>query len=281
MEPCLKDLSKKAIAEFIRRLRCDKVLLDQFYHSFGLENRHFQKMFVEIGDIGKLFPDTPIKLLIDFCRALQLYDLVEFLEKAAKPRTLRPALPLKEIAKLPSDSKRPTTFYSKVKIVFVDDGEETFDTMGNFFKKICPGSKISSSKPDVSQFHRRFVLDEERKIIVREIRRIEHYEDRERRFMLDEERKIIVREIRAIEDYEDRESMLYDDYLPPKSKKTELEKRKDEIEKELSQMSGDLQAKKKKIKADIFSAFDKSWCEGKGKIFISYFCVYFGLLYNV
>ena len=252
MEPCLKDLSKKAIAEFIRRLRCDKVLLDQFYHSFGLENRYFQKMFVEIGDIRKLFPDTPIKLLIDFCRALQLYDLVEFLEKAAKPRTLRPALPLKEIAKLPSDSKRPTTFYSKVKIVFVGDGEETFDTMGNLFKKICPGSKISSSKPDVSQFQRSFVLDEERKNIVREIRGIEHCED--------------------------RESTMYDDDLPSKSK---LEKRKDEIEKELSQMSGDLQAKKKKIEADIFSAFDKSWCEGKGKIFISYFCVYFGLLYNV
>ncbi|XP_015752594.1 PREDICTED: uncharacterized protein LOC107332376 [Acropora digitifera] len=237
MEPCLKDLSKKAIAEFIRRLRCDKVLLDQFYHSFGLENRYFQTMFVEIGDIRKLFPDTPIKLLIDFCRALQLYDLVEFLEKAAKPRTLRPALPLKEIAKLPSDSKRPTSFYSKVKIVFVGDGEETFDTMGNIFKKICPGSKISSSNPDVSQFQRSFVLDEERKNIVREIRGIEHYED--------------------------SESSCYDDYLPPKTKKTELEKRKDEIEKELSQMSGDLQAKKKKIEADIFSAFDKSWCEGK------------------
>ncbi|XP_067038392.1 uncharacterized protein [Acropora muricata] len=236
MEPCLKDLSEKAIAEFIWRLGRDKVLLDQFYHSFGLENRHFQKMFVEIGDIGKLFPDTPIKLLIDFCRALQLYDLVEFLEKAAKPRTLRPAQPLKEITKLPSDSKRPTTFYSKVKIVFVGDGEETFDTMGNFFKKICPGSKISSSNPDVSQFQRSFVLDEERKNIVRQIRQIEHDEKRGR---------------------------TWDgDGLAPENK-TELEKRKDEIEKELSQMSGDLQAKKKKIEADIFSAFDKSWCEGK------------------
>ena len=244
MEPCLKDVSKEAIAEFTRRLRWDKVLLDQFYHSFGLENRHFQKRFVAIGDIGKLFPDTPIKLLIDFCRALQLFDLVELLEKAAKPRTLRPALPLKETAKLPSDSKRPTTFYSKVKIVFVGDGEETFDTVGNFFKKICPGSKISRSTPDNSQFQRSFELDEER--------------------------KNIVQQIRGIECYGETKGAWFGHARPPKSK-TELEKRKDEIEKELSQMSGDLQAKKKKIEADIFSAFDKSWGEERGKIFISYF----------
>ena len=255
MEPCLKDLSEEMIAEFTRRLGCDEVLRYQFYHSFGLEKRDPQDVFGEIiDDIGRLFPDTPIKLLIDFCRALQLYDLVELLEKAAKPRTLRPALPLKEIAKLPSDSKRPTTFYSKVKIVFVGDGEETFDTMENFFKKICPGSKISSSKPDVSEFQRSFALDAERKKIVRQIRKIEQYKEKGRRW--------------------------HSVFLPLKNK-TELEKRKDEIEKELSQMSGDLQAMKKKIEADIFSAFEKSWCEGRGKIFISYFCVYFDLLYNV
>ena len=256
MEPCLKDLSEEAIAEFTRRLGCDEVSRNQFYQSFGLGNRYPQKMFVHIEDIGKLFPDTPIKLLMDVCRSLQLYDLVEFLEKAAKPRTLRPALSQEEIAKLPSDSKRPTTFYSKVKIVFVGNGEETFDTMGNFFKKICPGSKISSSKPDVSQFQRSFVLDVERKNIVRQIRQIEHFGEG------------------------GRTRLPYGDDLASKSK-TELEKRKDEIEEELSQMSGDLQAMKKKIEADIFSAFDKSWCDGRGKICISYFCVFFDLLYNV
>ena len=249
----MKDLSEEAIAEFTWRLGCDEVSRNLFYQSFGLENCYPQKMFVHIGDIDKLFPDTPIKLLIDVCRALQLYDLVELLEKAAKPRTLRPALPLKEIAKLPSDSKRPTTFYSKVKIVFVGDGEETFDTIGNFFKKICPGSKISRSKPDVdlSQFQRSSVLDVERESIVQKIREMEFYEERARK--------------------------LYGRPRENNQRKTELEKRKDEIEKELSQMSGDLQAKKKEIEADIFSAFDKSWGEERGKIFISYFTVYWDL----
>ncbi|XP_074612538.1 uncharacterized protein LOC141866889 isoform X2 [Acropora palmata] len=235
MEPCLKDLSKEIIAEFAWRLGCDKVSCNQFYHSFGLENRPPQKMFVYIGDLGELFPDTPIKLLINVCQALQLNDLVELLEKAAKPRTLRPALPLEEIAKLPSDSKRPTTFYGKVKIVFVGDGEETFDTIGNVFKKICPGSKISRSKPDVdlSQFQRSFGLDMERHNIVLQIREVEYYEE--------------------------RVSKLYCRPRESDLKKNELEKRKDEIEKELLQMSGDLQAKKKKIELDIFSAFNKSW----------------------
>ena len=257
MEPCLKDLSEEAIAEFTWRLGCDEVSRNQFYQSFGLENRYAQKMFVYIGHIGKLFPDTPIKLLIDVCRALQLNDLVELLEKAAKPRTLRPALPLKEIAKLPSDSKRPTTFYTKVKIVLVGDGEETFDTIGNVFKKICPGSKISRSKPDVdlSQFQRSFGLDMERQYIVLKIREVEYYEERARK--------------------------LHGRLRESSGRKPELEKRKDEIEKELLQMSGDLQAKKKKIEPDIFSAFEKSWGEERGKIFISYFTVYFDLQYNV
>ena len=249
MELCLKDLREEAIAEFTRKLRSDAVSCDRFCHSFGLENRHPRKRFGEIADIGKLFPDTPIKLLIDVCRALQLYDLVELLEKAAKPRTLRPALLLKEIAKLPSDSNRPTTFFSKVKIVFVGDGEEAFDTIRNFFKKICPGSKISRSKPDVdlSQFQRSLALDVEREKIPWEIRQIE---------------------LKT----KDRGTRSLDRLL---ARITELVKRKNEIEKELLQMSGDLEAAKKNIEIDIFSAFEKSWGEERGKIFANYFCVYF------
>ena len=60
MEPCLKDLSEEAIAEFTWRLGCDEVSRNQFYQSFGLENRFAQKMFVYIGDIGKLLSYFPI-----------------------------------------------------------------------------------------------------------------------------------------------------------------------------------------------------------------------------
>ena len=228
----MKDLSEETIAELAKRLRSDEVSCNQFYHSFGLENRQPKKMFMEISSIGKLFPDTPIKLVIDVCQALQLYDLVELMEKPARPRTLRPALPLKEIAKLVSN--RPTTLYSKVKIVFVGDGVETFDTIGNIFKKICPGSKISRAKTadiDLSQFEKR---------MLELIEEIERYEENGRRV-----------------DGRLREN------------KVKLKKHKDKIEEELLQMSGDLQAEKKKIEPDICSAFEKSWGEEIGKIFIS------------
>ena len=144
------------------------------------------------------FPILPIKLVIDVFRSLHLYDLVELLEKALQPRTLRPALPLKEIATLLSYSNRPTTFYSKVKIVFVGDGEETFDTIGNVFKKICPGSKISRAKPE-------FDLS---------------YGQLQRYVGL-------------------------------------LGKREDIL-------NGEFEEKKKKVEADISSAFDKSWGEERG-----------------
>ena len=202
-------------------------------------------MFAQIGDIGKLFPDTPIKLVIDVCRALQLYDLVELLEKAAKPRTLRPALPLKEIAKLPSDSNRPTTFYRKVNIMFVGDGAETFRTSGNFFKRICPASKISELKPQFDLLH--WQLESER---------------------LDEEKEEILRQIAFMEIYENDGGLLASS-LGKTNLKIELEKRKDEIEKQLSRVNGELQEKKKTIAADISSAFDKSLGKERGSILIS------------
>ena len=51
--------------------------------------------------------------------ALKLFDFAEFLEKATKPRTLRPALPLKEIEKLSNVNNRPTKVYSKAKVLIV------------------------------------------------------------------------------------------------------------------------------------------------------------------
>ena len=177
IEPRLKDLSEEAIAELTIKLQSDEVLCNQFYHSFGLESRHPKKMLIEIENIGKLFPDTPVKLVIDVCRALQLYDLVELLEKAAKPRTLRQALPLKEIAKLPSYSNRPTTFYRKVKIVCFGDAEETFRTIRNFFKNTFPGSKYSGliTGFDISSLEslRRVLVDQRQKRALLRLRETE------------------------------------------------------------------------------------------------------------
>ena len=175
------------------------------------------------------------------CRALQLHDLVELLEKPARPRTLRPALQLKEIAKLVSYSNRPITFYSKVKIVFVGHGEDTFHAITNFFKKICPGSKISRSKAELEVSHTNEAS----------------------------EREFILKTMRSIQQYE-KEQWNLEFYC-------RLEERKAELERRL-QMNEELQKKKKKLKAHISSAFDKSWAEERGMVFMRLnLCIHFDL----
>ena len=80
------------------------------------------------------------------------------------------------------------------------------------------------------------------------------------------ERKDILREIEEIEHLKGKGRRFYGRH---QESKIELEKRRDEIEEELLQVNEELQAEKKKIEPDIFSAFDKSWGEEIGKIFIS------------
>ena len=260
--PCLKDLSKEIIGEFSTRLRSDKVSCDQFYRSFGLENLEKEPYpdtaFEEIVNIDKLFPDTPIKLVIDVCRALQFYDLVELLEKAIKPRALRPALPMIEITRSLSNSNRPTTFHSKVKIVFVGDGENTFVAIKKIFQKICPGSEIYRIPLEV--FHLELEernLPVQRNEIEEQLQEL-HVEVTEKE---DEERR-----------YKSDEPTLK--RFLPKSLTTgiqrlqELRKRKNEIEEKLKTVNANLQKQMKKLEADTSRAVDDLWNEERGKIFI-------------
>ena len=93
----------------------------------------------------KLFPDTPVKLFKDVLEALQLYDLVELLEKPRPVRSLRAALPLQKIEKLrKSTDSRPTTYHSSVAVLIITD-EKNHHTEGmeRFFKGL-------SSKSDVT-----------------------------------------------------------------------------------------------------------------------------------
>ena len=104
---CLKDLSKAVTAKVAIRLGSDRIALERFYKSHGLDP--YKLRLNRLGKISKFFPDTSVKELQEVFEALQLYDLVELLEKV-KPRTLRPVLSLKEIEKLPNASNRPVKF---------------------------------------------------------------------------------------------------------------------------------------------------------------------------
>ena len=151
---CLKDLSMELTEELTSKLNRNKDVLNRFYRSFGLDP---DLLHDELNrrNIGTIFPDTPVKLLKDVFEALKLYDFAEFLEKATKPRTLRPALPLKEIEKLSSVSSRPTKVYSKAKVLIVDvceacesSADSDVETAGSFFKAQNSQNEVTTLKTD-------------------------------------------------------------------------------------------------------------------------------------
>ena len=151
---CLKDLSMELTEELTYKLNRNKDVLNRFYRSFGLDPDLLHDE-LDRRNIGKIFPDTPVKLLKEVFEALKLYDFAEFLEKATKPRTLRPALPLKEIEKLSSVSNRPTKVYSKAKVLIVDvceacetSADNDVETAGSFFKAQNSRNEVTTLKTD-------------------------------------------------------------------------------------------------------------------------------------
>lgn len=131
--------------ELTSRLLSDPTALDRFYRSFGLDNT---KLYSRRGQwsIAEFFPDTPIKMLKEVFEALNLYDLVELLERVTKPRTLHPALSLKEIENLRDASNRPTKFYSKAKVLTIQND----DIEGNNAEKIVAFFKALNSQTQVT-----------------------------------------------------------------------------------------------------------------------------------
>ena len=87
-------------------------------------------------------------MLKEVFEALKLYDLVELLERVTKPRTLHPALSLKEIETLQDASDRPTKFYSKAEVLIIHDNENVArndaEKIGTFFKALNSQTQVTS-----------------------------------------------------------------------------------------------------------------------------------------
>ena len=133
--------------ELTSRLLGDPTALDRFYRSFGLDSTKFYSRRGQ-WSITEFFPDTPIKMLKEVFEALKLYDLVELLERVTKPRTLHPALSLKEIETLQDASDRPTKFYSKAEVLIIHDNENIArndaEKIGTFFKALNSQTQVTS-----------------------------------------------------------------------------------------------------------------------------------------
>ena len=145
--------------ELTSRLLGDPTALDRFYRAFGLDSTKFYSRR-EQWSIRELFPETPIKMLKEVFEALKLYDLVELLERATKPRTLHPALSLKEIETLQDASDRPTKFYSKAEVLIIQYYENVVgnnaEKIGTFFKALNSQTQVTS----LSMEPRKKLLDE-------------------------------------------------------------------------------------------------------------------------
>ena len=133
--------------ELTSRLSSDPTALDRFYRSFGLDSTKFYSRRGQ-WSITEFFPDTPIKMLKEVFEALKLYDLVELLERVTKPRTLHPALSLKEIETLQDASDRPTKFYSKAEVLIIQNGENVAgnnaEKIGTFFSALNSQTQVTS-----------------------------------------------------------------------------------------------------------------------------------------
>ena len=135
-------------SELTSRLLRDPNALDRFYRSFGLNSTKFSSRPRGQWSITEFFPDTPIKMLKEVFGALHLYDLVELLQRVSKPRTLHPALSLKEIENLQDASNRPTKFYSKAKVLIEVIVSNNAEKIGTFFKALNSQTQVTTLSMD-------------------------------------------------------------------------------------------------------------------------------------
>ena len=121
-----------------RKLSADRVGLDRVFRFFGLKvdfrpSRHVSCM----RQIAHSFPNTPVDLMRQCFEALQMYDLVDLLEKAVKTSSLRPVLSLGEVETLRTGNL-PTKSHNNVVVLVVNDSadKDLNQKIEGFFKEL-------------------------------------------------------------------------------------------------------------------------------------------------
>ena len=121
-----------------RKLSADRVGLDRVFRFFGLKvdcrpSRHVSCM----RQIAHSFPNTPVDLMRQCFEALQMYDLVDLLEKAVKTSSLRPVLSSGEVETLRTGNL-PTKSHNNVVVLVVNDSadKDLNQKIEGFFKEL-------------------------------------------------------------------------------------------------------------------------------------------------
>ena len=121
-----------------RKLSADTVALDRVFRFFGLKvdfrpSRHVSCM----RQIAHSFPNTPVDLMRQCFEALQMYDLIDLLEKAVKTSSLRPVLSLGEVETLRTGNI-PTKSHNNVVVLVVNESadKDLNQKIEGFFKEL-------------------------------------------------------------------------------------------------------------------------------------------------
>ena len=120
------------------KLYADKVGLERILRFFGLEvDLIHTRSFSCMRRIAHSFPNTPVDLMRQCFEALQMYDLVDLLEKAVKTISLRPVLSSGEVEALRTGNL-PTKSHNNVVVLVVNDSadKDLNQKIEGFFKEL-------------------------------------------------------------------------------------------------------------------------------------------------
>ena len=120
------------------KLSADRVGLERVFRFFGLKVDIRHSMNVScMSQIAHSFPYTPVDLMRQCFEALQMYDLVDLLEKAVKTSSLRPFLSLGEVEKLRTGNI-PTKSHNNVVVLVVNESahKDPNQKIEGFFKEL-------------------------------------------------------------------------------------------------------------------------------------------------
>ena len=161
-----------------RKLSADRVGLDRVFRFFGLkvDFRPFRHVSC-MRQIAHSFPNTPVDLMRQCFEALQMYDLVDLLEKAVKTSSLRPVLSLGEVETLRTGNL-PTKSHNNVVVLVVNDSadKDLNQKIEGFFKELNSqndvtviGSSRSEEKlKELSDLQRKQMVLKQREMIWKE-----------------------------------------------------------------------------------------------------------------
>ena len=121
-----------------RKLSADRVGLERVFRFFGLKVDFRPSSHVScMRQIAHSFPNTPVDLMRQCFEVLQMYDLVDLLEKAVKTSSLRPVLSSGEVETLRTGNL-PTKSHNNVVVLVVNESadKDLNQKIEGFFKEL-------------------------------------------------------------------------------------------------------------------------------------------------